>query len=408
MLGKPIIMCIVSISGATTYLGERLRDLRERAGLSQRELAQRAGIAPSTLSEIESGAYIPNLRVTVALAEALGVPLESLLRPQPSSLQAILRTIETPANVGALQQWAERCYRYAQIEQLAGIATDQAPTYRCPDRVEEVEHIAEQERHRLRLGSAPIVDLVGIVESAGLRVVGADVGEDDIDGALFVTEEPGAFALINRAKPPVRQRFTLAHEYAHFLMHRHRAAHVDRQLLDDQSHMEKSANAFAAAFLMPREDIEAQLRLFTGGARRRKPLPLYAWIALRRRYLVSMSALGWRLYDLGWVSAEERQWANDAWDSLRQFEEIFFGNILAPEPVPAFTDRAITLLLHAFARGEVTATFTAESLQRPLAVILDYLQVIQRPPLQATALWQQLRSQGDNSALDRTPPAVDR
>src|SRR5438105_370867 len=56
-------------------LGAQLRELRERAGLTQQQLATRAGLSWSTVAHIEQGRK-PDLRVStlVRLAGALGVP----------------------------------------------------------------------------------------------------------------------------------------------------------------------------------------------------------------------------------------------------------------------------------------------------------------------------------------------
>ena len=58
-----------------------LRRERARAGLSLTELAQRAGIAKSTLSQLENGVGNPSLETLWALAQALGIPLSRLVDP---------------------------------------------------------------------------------------------------------------------------------------------------------------------------------------------------------------------------------------------------------------------------------------------------------------------------------------
>ncbi|MCL6557997.1 MAG: helix-turn-helix domain-containing protein [Firmicutes bacterium] len=55
-------------------LGRAVATLRERIGLSQKELAQRAGITPSHLSRIESGDRMPGKEIIARLAEALYTP----------------------------------------------------------------------------------------------------------------------------------------------------------------------------------------------------------------------------------------------------------------------------------------------------------------------------------------------
>lgn len=59
-----------------------IRRERERGGLSMAELARRAGIAKSTLSQLESGAGNPSVETLWALAVALNVPFSRLVDPR--------------------------------------------------------------------------------------------------------------------------------------------------------------------------------------------------------------------------------------------------------------------------------------------------------------------------------------
>lgn len=51
---------------------------REERGMTQRALAEAAGISPSMLNEVEKGKRAPSLPTARALAEALGVGLDDL------------------------------------------------------------------------------------------------------------------------------------------------------------------------------------------------------------------------------------------------------------------------------------------------------------------------------------------
>lgn len=57
----------------------KVREIRMEKGLSQAELAYRANISRSYLSMIEAGLKHPNARRLHQIAEALGVPVTSLL-----------------------------------------------------------------------------------------------------------------------------------------------------------------------------------------------------------------------------------------------------------------------------------------------------------------------------------------
>jgi transcriptional regulator with XRE-family HTH domain len=78
--GPASIVTVVSMS---------LRRERARAGVSLTELAKRAGIAKSTLSQLESGTGNPSLETLWALGTALGVPLSRLIDPPSSDIRVI-------------------------------------------------------------------------------------------------------------------------------------------------------------------------------------------------------------------------------------------------------------------------------------------------------------------------------
>jgi transcriptional regulator with XRE-family HTH domain len=72
-----------------------LRRERERVGISLAELARRAGLAKSTLSQLESGTGNPSVETLWSLGVALGVPFSRLVEPQ-APLIRVVRAGEGP------------------------------------------------------------------------------------------------------------------------------------------------------------------------------------------------------------------------------------------------------------------------------------------------------------------------
>jgi transcriptional regulator with XRE-family HTH domain len=62
------------------YIGDRLRDLRKRALLTQEQLADRSGVAISTVIRIERNQVEPQGRTIRKLAEALNVEPHELVK----------------------------------------------------------------------------------------------------------------------------------------------------------------------------------------------------------------------------------------------------------------------------------------------------------------------------------------
>jgi transcriptional regulator with XRE-family HTH domain len=70
--------------------GQRLRHLRRSRGLTLTQLGERVGRAPSVLSLLENGRREPKLSLIDALANALGVSADELLRREAPSRRAQL------------------------------------------------------------------------------------------------------------------------------------------------------------------------------------------------------------------------------------------------------------------------------------------------------------------------------
>jgi transcriptional regulator with XRE-family HTH domain len=60
----------------------QLRRLRERAALTQEELAKESGVARTTILRLENGADAPYPSTTRKLAKALGVKVTALMEPE--------------------------------------------------------------------------------------------------------------------------------------------------------------------------------------------------------------------------------------------------------------------------------------------------------------------------------------
>jgi len=64
-----------------TDIGKRIRSEREALGFAQGELAGAVGLERTSITNIEAGRQRLTIQMLYAIAEALGVPAESLLPP---------------------------------------------------------------------------------------------------------------------------------------------------------------------------------------------------------------------------------------------------------------------------------------------------------------------------------------
>jgi transcriptional regulator with XRE-family HTH domain len=77
-------------------LGERIKQLRAERALQQRQLAEKAELTPSMVSQIESGRLTPSLHTLGRIATALGVPIASLFDGQPPGRVQVTRKKDYP------------------------------------------------------------------------------------------------------------------------------------------------------------------------------------------------------------------------------------------------------------------------------------------------------------------------
>lgn len=140
-------------------------------------------------------------------------------------------------------------------------------------------------------GSFP-VDAVRIARDMGLLVRPIPAHEKELSGRYEAptAEQPIPTIYVNLDDAYVRQRFTVAHELGHHVLHGtsnfRDPVHQPPGLLP----REVEANNFAAAILMPEFYVR---RYFDGGVNTKKICDLFK---------VSKTALAWRLKNLGYMT----------------------------------------------------------------------------------------------------------
>ena len=80
-----------SDDAVSAALGQRIKALRARSGLTLEQLSQQSGVSRAMLSTIERGEKSPTLPIIVRIAGGFGISLSSLLgaEPDPSSVAVI-------------------------------------------------------------------------------------------------------------------------------------------------------------------------------------------------------------------------------------------------------------------------------------------------------------------------------
>lgn len=195
--------------------------------------------------------------------------------------------------------------QYASLEaDVYGQQAFEVPTYPLPTglAVSQGNWLATQERRRLDLGHRPIGSMVVLVESQGVKLQMLDLSATPgVSGAFVFTPALGPCMVINLSEVPARRRFTLAHEYAHFLIGSSHGDVCARGLQRDP--IEVRANAFAASFLLPSSGVSAFLADFRPAG---SPIAPEHVVHLAQHFGVSYEAVTWRLVSLELIDSNHR------------------------------------------------------------------------------------------------------
>jgi Zn-dependent peptidase ImmA (M78 family)/DNA-binding XRE family transcriptional regulator len=263
---------------------------RESRGLSQTELSNRLNISQGKLSKAEKGEQTINDSTLNDLAKELDYPTQFFFQSTPSSPVShyyYRKKITIPKKVLAKMESNIKIFRN-NIDVL--MDSVELPDYRVPtfDPSEDTpEEIARKARYILKIPSGPIENLTNALERNGILIIKTDLFNQKTDGLSTITDKGTHIIYLNERMPNDRQRFSLAHELGHMIMH------FDIPI--DSQKVEEQADRFASEFLMPEKEIKSSLRNLT----------FNKLGDLKRYWKVSMRALVRRAKDLGLLNDNE-------------------------------------------------------------------------------------------------------
>lgn len=246
----------------------RVREARRAAGMNQTALAKAANVSQATVSRIESCERGVTLVEADALAQALNMPLDTLLYGSRVRERVLVSLRTDTRNPGVVGDALAAGVRLLELDdRLDAVITE----HRQGGKVLPVRPpaagsasargaaLAAELRGALALGEAPVAGLAELTELVE-EVTGVDVATRPLTGTsgMCLIDEARSTRLlvINSTERAERQRFTLAHELAHLLFGD--GAHIDG--LDvATSDAETRCNEFARDFLVPVEGVQAWL-----------------------------------------------------------------------------------------------------------------------------------------------------
>ena len=266
----------------------RLSLARMRRRLTNKGLAERAGVAALTITRLEKGENQPDEETVTKIAAALRYPPEffygddlDVMPPDAVSFRSLTKMTAKERNAAIsagslglhLSHWVEDRFSLPG-NRLLDLSHETNP-----------EAAASSLRQHWSLGVKPIGHMIKLLEAHGVRVFSLSENTASVDAFSFWQDER-SFIFLNNFKTAERSIFDAAHELGHLVLHKH-AGNKDARAA------EREANAFASAFLMPRDDVRPRMpRLVT----------VSTVLKAKARWRVSAMALAHRLHALRLLS----------------------------------------------------------------------------------------------------------
>lgn len=294
----PAAPCLEAATTASAlFSARRLRLARESRSLTRAAVASEAALTSAAVSQFEKGDARPAPQTLLRLARALKFPVQFFaVGTAPSS--------RDPHSDGSGDHGYFRSLRSTSVTErrralaLAQLIRDLAdrlgesvrlppadiPRHPIPVDAGQADPqaCAAYVRAEWNITRGPIPDVVSTLERHGIVCARYHAGTHAVDAfSVPFPERPVTVLGDDKAKRD-RERFSAAHELGHLVMHE--PEHAGSKLVEDQ------ANQFAAAFLMPADDIRSELPATA------------AWnelLMLKRRWGVSIGALLMRSRRLG-------------------------------------------------------------------------------------------------------------
>lgn len=292
---------------------------RESRGLSQSELSKRLKISQGKLSKAEKGEQSIKDITLIDLARELKYPEQFFFQDTPSapvSHYYYRKKITIPKKVMAKMESTIKIFRINIDSLMDAIEWIDCsiPTFNPTEDLPE--EIARKTRYLLKIPDGPIDNLTNILERNGLLIVETDLFNEKTDALSTISDKGAHIIYLNERMPNDRQRYSLAHELGHMIMH--------FDIPSDSENVEPEADRFASEFLMPEKEIKNSLR----------NLNFNKLGDLKRYWKVSMRSLVRRAKDLGLLDQQE----------YRNFQINFSRRGMAKsEPIPLPEEKPFVL-----------------------------------------------------------------
>lgn len=274
------------------FNAKRLALARMRRRMTGKALAIAAEITPDTLSRLEKGRRQPDESTVTKLAAALNYPVTFFFGDDPADLDSNGVSFRSFSKMSAAEKDAAISAGQLGLRLSAWVEEKfNIPDPDLPDLSynRDSEAAALEARQYWCIGERPIGNMIGLLESKGVRVLALNQDTANVNAFSF-WRDGKPYVFLNNYKTAESSIFDSAHELGHLLMHCKGDLRGGRLL-------EREADSFASAFLMPAHDVRSNAPW---------PITTDKIIAAKGRWRVSAFALLMRLWHLNLIKTEHQ------------------------------------------------------------------------------------------------------
>lgn len=234
-------------------ISENIKRIRIAKELKQSDIIKKTGLSRQAYINIETGKADPKSTNLIAIANALSVKVQDLLR-EPQKLSSLRFRINKPRNE---KDRSKRIEDEIKLATWLNHYTFLEQQLNCPQnyKLEQIDiknprKAASKVREVLGVNDEPILDIITLLEDAGIKIFLFKSSLKNCFGMSLNEENENATIAINTIKGITieRQIFTAAHELGHLIMHKD--SYVEN-INEENQNEEQEADIFASYFLMP-------------------------------------------------------------------------------------------------------------------------------------------------------------
>lgn len=355
-----------------TDLGKRIRKYRERLKLKQADLACKMGFNSSEIiSQIERGVRELKACELVVLTRHLHIGLSEILGDREPETDMVVLWRKSPETEKELKEaeFLKRYREYALLEEMSGLRTGRTLPQKKVDpeilNFRTGDRIALEIRKDLNLGDRPAGDLERVLQNDfGVKIWYLEMSE----GSAASTYGPeGPAILMNAKEAPWRRNYNFAHELFHLITWKSLLPETIFKTPGLWDNLEKVANAFASALLIPAEPVTVEFERYLEGSK----ISYSDLIGVARDFGVSTEALLFRLLNLKKITKAS---ANKMFQDPK-FRKTDRSTMAACwwQP-PAIPERFVRLGFIAYQKGRLSRAKLSEMLDTSL---IDFPEVLQ-------------------------------